>query len=92
MVELERLLTARDIDFSALDNRIMCFPHIINICCQHLVDSFTNSELTDPVEDFVAAKPHGNPTSQTFAAGWTTAEEQMREVEEVEVDLLAALF
>ena len=67
VAELKRLLKVRDIDFCALDNRIMCFPHIINICCQHLIDSFTNSALADPAETFVAKKPHNTATPQTFA-------------------------
>jgi len=37
MEEMEHLLHLRDIDFDHLDRRIMCFPHIINICCQHIL-------------------------------------------------------
>jgi hypothetical protein len=63
---LEALLKARDIDFCAVENRIMCFAHIINICCQHLVEHFTNTALVDPVEDFVAAERPREPGAQTF--------------------------
>jgi len=63
---LEGLLKARDIDFCAVENRIMCFAHIINICCQHLVEGFTNTALVDPVETFVAAERPREPGAQTF--------------------------
>ena len=33
MEELEHLLHKFNIDFDHLDRQIMCFPHIINICC-----------------------------------------------------------
>jgi hypothetical protein len=66
VVALEALLKARDIDFCAVENRIMCFAHIINICCQHLVEGFTNTALVDPVETFVAAERPREPNAQTF--------------------------
>jgi len=47
MEELERLLHLRDIDFDHMDRRIMCFPHVINICCQHILLKFTNVNLVD---------------------------------------------
>lgn len=43
MRELEHLLEERDIEFDAHDRRIMCFPHIINICVKHVLD-------TDPAD------------------------------------------
>ena len=45
--ELEILFRERDIDFDHLDRRIMCFPHVINICCQHVIAKFTNVDLVD---------------------------------------------
>jgi len=45
MEELECLLHQRDIDFDHMDRRIMCFPHVINICCQHILIKFTNVNL-----------------------------------------------
>lgn len=39
MQELEHLLAERDIEFDAHDRRIMCFPHIINICVKHVLDT-----------------------------------------------------
>jgi hypothetical protein len=47
MEEMEHLLHLRDIDFDHLDRRIMCFLHIINICCQHILSEFTNVNLVD---------------------------------------------
>ena len=47
MEELEGLLHERDIDFDHMDRRIMCFPHVINICCQHVLAKFTNVNLID---------------------------------------------
>lgn len=48
---LENLLADRDIKFDAKDNRIMCFPHIINICTQHVIKKFTDPDLFDDDED-----------------------------------------
>jgi len=43
MHELEDLLKCRDSDFQFdhLNNRIRCFPHIINICVSHIITSST---------------------------------------------------
>jgi hypothetical protein len=61
MVELDVLLKARDITFDAEDRRIMCFPHIVNICCQHTIKKFTDVALADASEPTpVAYPPSGN--------------------------------
>ena len=44
----------------------MCFAHIINICCQHVISDFTNSDLAGAAEDLVTALPPGDPNQQTF--------------------------
>jgi hypothetical protein len=44
----------------------MCFPHIVNICCQHLIANFTNIYLAETATEFVAALPPGLPDRQTF--------------------------
>ena len=44
----------------------MCFAHIINICCQHIISNFTNSDLAGTAEDFVTTLPPGDPNQQTF--------------------------
>ena len=66
MEELAALLQARDIEFDPVDRRIMCFPHVINICCQHVIADFTNADMASAVEDFVSAFPPGRPDQQTF--------------------------
>jgi hypothetical protein len=30
----------------------MCIPHVINICCGHIISKFTDEELIDDSEDF----------------------------------------
>jgi hypothetical protein len=57
MQELEILLHLWDIDFDADNRRIMCFPHIVNICCQHVIKKFTNIELLDDSEQIQAPNP-----------------------------------
>ena|ERR1700727_1301091 len=66
MEELAKLLQSRDIDFDPLDRRIMCFPHIINICVQDVIANFTNTELAEAAAEFVSALPLGLPDRQTF--------------------------
>lgn len=43
MRELETLLASRDIEFDARNNRVMCYPHIINICASHIISSVTQA-------------------------------------------------
>jgi len=45
--ELEILFHECDIDFDHLDRQIMCFLHVVNICCQHVIAKFTNINLVD---------------------------------------------
>ena len=66
MEEFTVLLRARDIEFDPVDRRIMCFPHIINVCCQHVITSLTNANMANPAQEFVAAHPPGHPNQQTF--------------------------
>jgi len=47
MEELEYLLQEREIEFDKLDRRVMCFPHVINICVKHVLDKFSNIDLAD---------------------------------------------
>ena len=39
MQELQKLLDSHGIKFDHLDNRIRCYPHIINICVSHIIAS-----------------------------------------------------
>ena len=41
MKELQGLLVKRDIVLDHANNRIMCFPHIVNICTAHIVAAST---------------------------------------------------
>ena len=41
MRELQALLIGREIEFDYLNNRIMCFLHIINICTAHIIAAST---------------------------------------------------
>jgi hypothetical protein len=41
MKELQVLLVKHDIVFDHLNNCIMCFPHIINICTAHIIAAST---------------------------------------------------
>ena len=66
MEELAELLQARDIDFDAADRRMMCFLHVINICCQHIIAAFTNPAHASSVVDFVAESHQGPVDQQTF--------------------------
>ena len=66
MEELGKLLCAQNIPFHSEDRRIMCFPHIINICCQHVISDFTHIELSESAEDFFADLLPDCPHLQTF--------------------------
>ena len=52
MKAFEALMHARDVPFNYNNNRIMCFPHIINICTTHTVESLTDPALADEQTDF----------------------------------------
>jgi hypothetical protein len=65
MVELEGLLQEQGVIFSSTDNRIRCFPHIINICSTHVIKSFTDIDLVDEAE-FDMQGPPGNAATQTY--------------------------
>jgi hypothetical protein len=64
MQELAILLEQRDIPFDPQDNRIMCFPHIINICVQHVIEKITNWDLAD-LEFDDSAVPSPSPHSKS---------------------------
>jgi hypothetical protein len=50
MEELGHLLRQRDIDFDHLERQIMCFPHVVNICCQHVIANLlTSTSLSLPM-------------------------------------------
>jgi hypothetical protein len=66
MLALEQLLQAQDIPFDAEDNHIMCFPHIINICATHVIESFTDTQLVDEHVEFTASLPPRDADEQSY--------------------------
>lgn len=53
MEHLENFLRQRGMtDFSSKDRRIMCFPHIINLCTQRIISKLTEEALVDSDEEF----------------------------------------
>ena len=50
MIELSRLLQRRDIDFDSEGLRIMCLPHVLNICSKHATDNFTSADFSSILE------------------------------------------
>ena len=50
MAELSRLLQRRGIDFDSQDSRIMCLPHVLNICSKHATDDFTSADFSSVLE------------------------------------------
>lgn len=73
---LEKLLLEREItSFDAKDNRIMCFPHTINIAVQHVLKKMSSVEAPedDNEENFeymigAADEDDGRGFGQTFEA------------------------
>src|ERR1700689_1268029 len=47
MQELANLLKKQGITFDPKDNRIRCYPHIINICVSHIVTSLMKIDTSD---------------------------------------------
>jgi hypothetical protein len=66
MKALEALLRDRGVVFSCLDNRIRCFPHIINICSTHVIKSFTDIDLVDDQAEFDMPNLPDNNAAQTY--------------------------
>jgi hypothetical protein len=53
MEELSRQLLRQGIEFDAVDRRVPCFPHIINICVQHIMDEHSTVDLSGVPGPFV---------------------------------------
>src|SRR6266540_7405540 len=49
MTELEVILAEKNVKFDAREQRIRCYPHIINICVSHIVKSL--GKVDDEVVD-----------------------------------------
>jgi hypothetical protein len=72
---LEKLFLDREISsFDAKDNRIMCFPHVINIAVQHVLDMMSsvgapeNDDDDSEVETYAENTDEGRRFGQTFEA------------------------
>ena len=70
---LEKLFEEREIfSFDAKDNRIMCFPHIINIAVQHVLKGMSSVQApeNDNVEDLLdnSNADEGRGIGQSFEA------------------------
>jgi len=46
---LERKLRDRDIEFDAVDRRIMCFAHIIDLCSGRVVGAIDDESASNPI-------------------------------------------
>ena len=44
----------------------MCFPHIINICTTHVIESFTNTELAEDQVEFILSLPPQDEEEQGY--------------------------
>ena len=66
--ELEVFLRPREVEFDHKDNHIQCFPHVTNICSNHVIEAFTNISLVDDTGGFItsASGPPSNPDNQTY--------------------------
>ena len=64
--ELQHLLREHSIMFDAHDHRIRCFPHIVNICVQHILDAFSAVDPSDLAKAFVHAFPDGGVDSEEY--------------------------
>lgn len=54
MVELSRLLLECGIEFDPVDCKIPCFPHIINICVQHIIASYHSVDFSTAPAQWLA--------------------------------------
>jgi hypothetical protein len=46
MEELSLIMAERDIHFDPVDHRILCFPHIINLCAKHIIDEYPTADFS----------------------------------------------
>ena len=66
--ELEILLRPCEVEFDHKDNHIRCFPHVTNICSNHVIKASTNISLEDDTGGFItsASQPPSAPDNQTY--------------------------
>ncbi len=46
---VERKLRDRDIEFDAVDRRIMCFAHIVDLCSGRVVNAIDDESASNPI-------------------------------------------
>jgi hypothetical protein len=61
MKELQKLLEIREIPFDAEDARISCFPHVVNLATQRILQSLTNPDLMGETDNFEDDDNEGQP-------------------------------
>jgi len=66
--ELGILLCPRKVEFNHKENHIRCFPHVTNVCSNHIIEAFTNITLVDDTGGFIASAlgPPSDPDTQTY--------------------------
>ena len=66
--ELKILLRPHKVEFYHKDNHIWCFPHVTNICSNHVIEASTNISLVDDTGGFIASAsgPPSDPDNQTY--------------------------
>ncbi|CDO78277.1 hypothetical protein BN946_scf184660.g4 [Trametes cinnabarina] len=67
MAELERLLGRAGIPFDRNGNRIRCFPHVINIAVQHILQEIKTNPLAPLLDLSDAEVPHARREEVTEA-------------------------
>jgi hypothetical protein len=56
--------TTQELTWDYENNRIMCFPHVINVCSTHVIEGFTKLELVDT--EFDPSLPPRDPDLQSY--------------------------
>jgi len=66
--ELGILLCPHKVEFNHKENHIRCFPHVTNVCSNHVIEAFTNITLVDDTGGFIASAsgPPSDPDTQTY--------------------------
>ncbi|KAG2345164.1 hypothetical protein BDR05DRAFT_881181 [Suillus weaverae] len=54
MDELSQLLQTDGIEFDVVNHQIPCFPHIVNICIQYILDQHSTADFSHLADTFVA--------------------------------------
>jgi hypothetical protein len=73
MRKLEPLFKEREIPFDAKNNRINCFPHIINIVVQHVIKKISRSVAADADDAFIFEKPRNAELNRVPPASFDDA-------------------